>query len=355
MKNRSIICLLCLASATLPISADTFIMKDGTKYHGTIIRQDATSYVVEVQVTKTIKDERTLAKLDVVKIEPEQPDLTAFEDIAKLIPVPDMLTPAEYATRIAKVEKFLVTHKGSVKSKDVREILAAIKSEADEILAGGIKMRGKIVSAAEYRANAYDIDSRVQEIKIRALARDGHTLKALRTFKEFEREFQATTAYTALLPHIIQAISEYLREVELVLGSLENRTKERLAGLERMTVPDRIITERALSDEESTLANRLKQEKDAIMGWTTPHPYFKPSLDDTLTFGRQELTRLGGLKNARFVDGGKLFRDAMVLIQTGGEDKTAVTAAITAAETAKVGPKYIAILKDTARAKGFKL
>lgn len=355
MKNPSITYLLCLASAALPVSADTFIMRDGTKYEGTIVRQDPTSYVVEVHVGKTIKDERTLAKADVLKIEPEQPDLTAFEDIAKLIPAPDMLTPAEYAARIAKVEKFLVTHFGSKKSKEAKAILATLKSEANEILAGGIKMSGKIVPPSEYRANAYDIDSRIQEIRIRALARDGQTLKALRTFRDFEREFQNTNAYSALLPFIIQVINAYMREVEQLQGSFDNRTKERLAGLESMTVPDRAITERAISDENSTLTIRLKQEKDSAVGWVTPHPYFKPSLDDTLTFGRQELTRLSAPKNATPVDGGKLFRDALILIQTGGEDKTAVVSAIAAAETARVGPKYIAILKDTARAKGIKL
>jgi hypothetical protein len=311
--------------------------------------------VVEVQVTKTIKDERTLAKADVIKIEAAQPDLTAFEDIAKLIPIPDMLTSAEYVARIAKVEKFLVTHKGSVKSKEAREILATIKSEADEITAGGIKMNGKIIPPTEYRANAYDIDSRVQEIKIRALAKEGQTLKALRAFSEFGREFQNTSACNALLPFVIQVINTYLREIEQLQGSFDARTKERLAGLDRMSTSDRTITERALDEENSALLTRLKQEKDAGIGWVTPHPYCKPSLDDTLTFGRQELTRLGGMRNVAPVDGGKLFRDALTLIQTGGEDKSAVSAAITAAETAKVGPKYIAILKDTARAKGFKL
>ncbi len=355
MKIRSITYWLCLASAALPVSADIFIMNDGTKYEGTIIRQDPTSYVVEVQVTKTIKDERTLAKADVTKIEPSQPDLTAFEGVANLIPVPDMLTPVEYTARIAKVEKFLVTHKGSVKSKNAREILATLKSEADEILTGGIKMNGKMIPPSEYRANAYDIDSRIQEIKIRALAKDGQTLKALRTFSEFEREFKNTSAYSTLLPFIIQVINAYLREVELLQTSFDTRSKERLAGLERMTTSDRTITERAISEETSALTIRLKQEKDTAIGWVTPDPFLKPSLDDTLTFGRLELTRLSAPKNTTLGDGGKLFREALIEIQKGGENKAAVTSAIKAAETAGVGKKYITILTDTAREKGIKL
>jgi hypothetical protein len=353
MKIHTITSLLCLASAVLPVKADTFIMKDGTKLEGTILRQDPTSYVVEVQVTKTIKDERTLAKADVVKVEQEKLDLKAFEDVAKLVPVPDMVTAEEYAARIAKVEKFLVDHRGSAKSKEARAILATIKAEAEQIQAGGTKMSGKIVPSAEYRANAYDFDARIQEARIRALVKDGQTLMTLRAFREFDREFQSTAAYAAVAPVVIQVINAYLRDVEQLQVSFEARTKERMAGLERMSTSDRSATERAISEEAAALVTRLKQEKDANVGWVTTHPFFKPALDETLTFGRQELTRIGALKNAAPVDGGKIFRDALALIQAGGGDKTAVASSLAAAETAKVGPKYIALLKAAAQAKGF--
>ena len=315
------------------------------------MREDAASYVVEVNITKSIKDERVLAKADVAKIEREQLDLTAFEAIAKLTPVPDLLTEEEYAQRIKTVEKFLTDHRGSSKSKEAKAILAALKSEANEILAGGIKMNGKIVPPAEYRANAYDIDARIQEAKIRAAVKDMQYLRALRAFSEFDRDFRNTTTRAALVPFISQVMTTYMAEIGQSLATFDARVKEREVGLQRMPTADRRATETAIREETAELEKRFKAEKDAKLGWVTTHPFFKPSLEETIAFGKLELTRLSAAKSAAAVDGGKAFRDALSLIQGKG-DKNTVTSAITAAKTAMVAPRYIAILESAAQASG---
>ena len=196
-----------MTALVLNAGADTFVLKDGSSVEGSILREDDTSYVIEVQVTKSIKDERVIAKADVVKVEGEKKDLIAFESIARLVPTPDALPADEYATRIAAVEKFLKDYRGSSKSSQAKAILGNLKDEANEILAGGIKSNGKIITAAEYRANALDIDAAIQEGKIRALLKEGRYVEALRAFSEFDREFRNTMARAALLPVIIQTIN----------------------------------------------------------------------------------------------------------------------------------------------------
>jgi hypothetical protein len=207
MKTRHLTtaCLFLALSAT--VDADTFQLKDGTSLEGRVIREDSTSYFLEVQVTKSIKDERTIAKADVRSIEREQPDLKAFEAIQPLLPTPDLLTADEYSQRIRAVEKFLADHRGSSRSKVAKEMLAKLKSEANEILAGGIKMNGRIVTPADYRANAYEIDARVQEAKIRAMIKEGNYLQALRAFNDMSRDFRNTTAHQDILPLITQTIN----------------------------------------------------------------------------------------------------------------------------------------------------
>lgn len=350
MKTRHLAhtCLFLGLSATL--SADTFQLKDGSTLEGRILREDATSYVLEVQVTKSIKDERTIAKADVRSIEREQPDLKAFEAIQPLLPTPDLLTADEYAQRIRAVEKFLSDHRGSSRSKVAKEMLAKLKSEANEILAGGIKMNGKIVPPAEYRANAYEIDARVQEARIRSLIKGGNLLPALRSFNDMSRDFRNTTAHQEILPLVTQAINSYLAEVGQTLAGFDARMRERQVGLERMSSADRASTEAAIKEETAELETRLKAEKEAKIGWVTTSPYLKASLDETMTYGKQELNRLSALKSAPFVDGGKAYRDALQLIKSGG-DKTAVATAITAAKGAQIPQKYIAELEAAAAAK----
>lgn len=351
MKAHSLAISFSLIALLQPGAADTFTLKDGTVLEGRILRQDATSYHVEVNVTKTIKDERIIPKADVVKIVELKPDLVAFEEIAKLVPAPDLLTVDDYGTRIQAVEKFLKTHVGSTKTSQAKEILSKLKSEANEVLAGGIKMYGRIVPPADYRSNLYDIDSRILETRIKAQAKAGQTLQALRTFSEMERDFRNTNAYVEMIPFMEQVINVHLSQVNQMLSTYEARVKDRALGLERMSQADRRITENAIREELANFETQFKSEKDSKIGWVTPRPYFKPSLDETITFGKQELTRLAAAKNAPVIDGGKIYRDTLNLILSKGEG-TAVTTALASARTAGLAPRYLAKLEEAARASG---
>lgn len=327
--------------------ADTFILKDGTSLEGSILKEDATSYMIEVQVTKTIKDERVIAKEDVVRVEPEKKDFTAFESISQLVPAPDALTADEYAARINSVEKFLRDYRSSSKSSQAKAILSSLKDEANEILAGGIKFDGKIITAAEYRANALDIDAGIQEASIRALLKQGRHVEALRAFNAFERDFRNTKARAALLPLIIQSINGYLAQTAQSLAGYDARAKEREIGLQRMHPDDRRQTLAALAEEAAELEKRFKEEKDAKIGWVSPHPSYKPSLDETMTFGKQEITRLSATAKQPVVDAGTAFRDALRKIQNS-TDAAAKTAALNEAKAAMVSAKYLVILEAAA-------
>lgn len=343
--DLAIFCLALLPA--LSAMADTFQMKDGTQLEGTILSEVADAYIVEVQVSKSIKDERRIAKADVVKLVRVRPDIKAFETISALYPVPDLLTADEYGVRIRTVEKFLKDHLGSLKTPEAKAILAKLKAEANEILAGGIRIDGKIISAADYRRDAYEIDSKVQDAKIRALVKQGSYLPSLRAFSSFSRDFPNTVAHAELLPIITQVIKNYLAEINQQLAGFDARAKQRQLGLERMPAADRRATENAIREETAAVEARFKREKEAKVGWVTTDPYFKPSLDETVTFGKQELTRLAALKSKPAVDGGRAYRDALSLIQARG-DKSAITSAISAAKVAQVPQRYIATLEAAA-------
>jgi hypothetical protein len=128
------------------------------------------------------------------------------------------------------------------------------------------------------------------------------------------------------------------------LASYDARVKERNVGLERMPMADRRLTENAIREETAELEARFKKEKAAKIGWVTTHPFFKPSLEETMTFAKQELVRLSAVKNEPAVDGGKAFHDAMVLIQGKGEAAD-IAVEISAAKTAMVPERYLSKLE----------
>ena len=347
MNFQAATCFSVVCALVASAHADTFTLKDGSTLEGTILREENGSYVLEVQVTKSIKDERVVPKADVVKIQRTKADLVAFESIAKLAEIPDMLTEDQYAERIRTVEKFLKDHRGSSKSKEARAIIAKHKAEANEITAGGIKIDGKIIPPGEYRANALEIDAGVAEKRIRALLADGQYLQALRAFSPFDADFRNTRQYAGLLPLILQAMKQHVAEVEQTLASYDQRMAERQTGLARMRMDDRRNTEAALKEETAAFEARLKSEKEAKLGWVSTDPYFKPSLDETLSFGRQEISRLTNLSSMPQTDAGKAYREALQKIQNAG-NTAAITAALGEARTAMVPQKYLATLEAAA-------
>lgn len=351
MKMNFALAALGLLSLTLPSPAETFTLKDGTNLEAKVLSEVGDTYVLEVQITKSIKDERRVAKADVVKRTAEQPDLKAFEAIAKLVPTADLLSADDYPLQIAAVEKFLKDHRGSSKTKEARAILDLLKSEATQLADGGVKFNGKLVTPAEYKANGYDLEARVEEAKVRRLVNDSQFLAALRAFAEFDRDYRTTLSYGALAPLIRQVVQNQVMEAKQSLLTLDARVKARDVGLQQMNSEDRKVTESAIKEEKDQLAALFKAEKDSKQNWVTTSPFNKASLEATVTFGEVEQARLASVKTTLGVDGGKSYRDLYNAVRNGS-NAAAVTVALAAAKTALVPVRYLAPLE--AEAKGRK-
>jgi len=344
MRFQVLAASLTWLTLTLAAPADTFVLKDGSKLDGVILHEDATTYSLEVQITQSIKDERKITKADVVKVEREDPSQAAFAALCHVTPTPDALRAAEYAPKMRLVEEFLRDYPTSSHVKAAEAILATLQSEARAVGAGAIKINRLIVAAADYKANQYELDAVLRAAKIRQWVKESMMLAALRAFAEMDKDFRNTTAYTELVPWMQQVIPAYLEEVSQSLATLETRTKERNLGLERMAPIDRRSTETAIQQENAAIEAQFKRETAAQTGWVTVDPFFKPALDATLAFAKQELARLAATKSAPQVDGGKIFREAWILIQ-GHSEPAKVIQAITAAKAALVPPRYLTLLE----------
>ena len=96
-----------------PLCADTIVLKSGIEYQGKVISEDATNYLVEINVTKSIKDEKSIPKADVKEIRKESAESAEkadFEKVGILVPTPDQLSAQDYQERIQKAESFIATY-----------------------------------------------------------------------------------------------------------------------------------------------------------------------------------------------------------------------------------------------------
>lgn len=348
MKIKPCLISFLVSSLSLPLMADIFTLKDGTTLDAVILSDAGDSYLLEVQFSKTIKDERKVLKSDVVKIQRAQLDLKAFEPLAKLLPTPDLLAVDDYNRSIATVKKFIQDFPQSPKLKDAKAMLETLNSESAQVAAGGIKFDGKMLTPAEYQANAYDLDARVKEAQIRRMIADNQVLPALRLFSEFDREFSTSISRGALLSTIKQLIGNHLAEIKVALANLDALTKKRTTGLTQMSTDDRNNALSAIKEENDRIEANYKAEKEAKQIWLTTTPYHKASMDDAIRNGELELTRINAVKTTLGVEGGKAFRDAWNAVNGGG-NAAAVAAAIAAAKTALVPARYLAPLEEAAK------
>ena len=349
MKSKPALPFFLLFCIPVVAAADTFLLKDGSEIEGTLLSETKDAYVIEVQVTKTIKDEKTIAKADVEKVRRSKPGEAEFEAIAPLVPVPDQADAEEYADRIATVEKYLAKFRYGPKDDEAKKILKTLKDEANEVIAGGIKIDGKIIPAQQYRPNAYEIDARALASSVEALISKSQLAAALRAYDEMGKKVPNPEAYIKLAPLAGRAAQSYLNEVGRLLETFDSREHERKVGLERITSADRAQTEAAIADQTAGFEKRLAAEKAAGIGWVSIDPHFRPALEATMTYGRQQLGKIQALPATPKMDAGKLFRDAYTLAHRADSAKEAKSA-IAAAKAAGVGPSYISALETAAAA-----
>ncbi len=295
MKTHHHIALLA-AIITTNLSADTIILKTGKKYDGRVISEDEKSYFCEIQVTKSIKDERRFAKDQVREIIRESAEHKELEKITKLVPTPDRMAAAAYDKRITATKAFIAKYPKSKHLDKAKTILATLRQEQKTIAKGGLKLDGQLIPADDIEANAYDIHARILYHDIKALAAAGHYQKALRKWETLKNDYQLTTQ----------------------LNNLEARTAKRKAALESMSESDRQRAESLLAKKQKAYAALVEKEKTQLRTqWLTINPSNKEALEHNLRSIDTLANSLHNQRTTQTTPAGPVFRDAWSALAGG--------------------------------------
>lgn len=358
MKNHfvpaTLISMLC---GILAASADTITLKDGKILEGKILRTEADAYVIEYNANKSgsIKDTRRVLKSEVAKIVEVRADEIAFAKLAKLVPTPDLLTAEEYAERIQSVQAFLAKYPTGTKVKEAKALIAKLTEEAKVVDGGGRKVDGLMISGADYRANAYDMDARMLEGRIRQADKAGKAIEALRAFATLDTEFQASASYRAVLPVVINTMKTLRAKVAESLSTYDARMEKQEKDLEGMGGTDQANVKQALKQQADQLEARYQAEKAANQPWVTPSANHRQSLEDCASLIDSELSRLTSAETGtKPADPGKAYREAWKAIRAGGEAEE-IEKAIADAQAAGLPEKYTKMLEESAKAEGIKI
>ena len=336
---------LCLMQVVL---ADTIILKNGGRLEGKVLGEVGDRYVIDIKVSASIREERTIPKADVRLIEKEKADLKAFKAIEGLVPTPELMSVEAYEMRIGKIEEFIAAFPGSGKAYKAREMHDYLTTELVVVKSGGVKIGEEMVSAEDYGANAYEFDEAVDSNQIKRTVERRNFLEALRLFAKYERSFSKAAGREKLVPLMRQVLVAYGADVEGSLTSLESRLAKRVSGLASMSSEDRAASQRALAEEEVRGNEKFQQEKTGGEAWVTTDEFHKESLEEAKREVETELTRLKGkMEEAQpAVPVAELYRVAWGKL-SGGADSEKLKV-IDEAKAGGVPEEYVIKLQDRA-------
>jgi len=329
-------------------TADIFHLHDGRQLEGTILTELEDSYILEVMVRPGIKEEITVSKEDLARIERELPEQKEFMVLESMIPIPDLLQLGDYNERIATIREYIAKYPHSLMIEQAETILQAHLEEQEIIEAGGLKLMGEMIPPDKRIANQYYIDSRIAETEIRELSSSPNQINTLRTFKSFEEDFMGSEAWHSLLPLMRQLIGAHRTQAQEFLADYDDRIARRESGLSRMGIEERQSTQRALAEREAALKQRHQQERENKNYWVSISPDYKPTLEYTIRMADVELRRLATASSQplREPTPSELWRNAIAAIQSG--EAATIRSALQAARSARMPQRYLDDLQSIA-------
>ncbi|MFD2257121.1 PTPDL family protein [Luteolibacter algae] len=340
--------LATFLSCSQILFADTIVLKNGDRLEGRVLRDEGDNYVVEVNVTATIKDEKIIPKSEVKFVSKDKADEKAFEKLADYVPTPDFLNVEGYQQRIRDLEGFVSEYPKSGNVYEAKKMLTKLKEELAVVENGGIKFGDKLISGDEYAENAYEFDARIAERNIEETIARRDFLSALRLFSEYDSVFNDAENRDELVAKIQQVLKAYGASLDANLASLDSRLEKRKTGLDRMSGEDRANTQRALDDQMAKIQARYEKEKANRGSWVTPDAFHKESLTEARRQVETETRRLSSAKNQKELEKpvAEAYREVWGQLESGTEEEK--KAALSAAKSYKIPAPYLEKLQERA-------
>jgi hypothetical protein len=343
-RIQPLVFLVSLAMSGL-VCADTITLKDGTVLDGQVLKEEVDSYLVSVQVTATIKEERNIAKADIESIVKTSPADEAFEAISALVPTPDRLTAADYDRMINKQAKaFLEAFPNSRHKAKTNEIIGTLEKEREVVAQGGLKLDGKWISPADRLANAYELDARMTYDDALAAAEAGRFVQALRSLETLNADFKGSEYYEKGIEFSKRVLHAYGPGVAADLKRVPDRIVDREKELATLPANQRDAALAEIKKKEAIYAALIKREKESGTDWPTLDIYHKESMADTLRAIDAESRRLESFDPSTIKPAGPTYKNAWTAA-TGGDEAEAKKL-FGELKTLGVPERYITALED---------
>ncbi len=260
--------ILFILLITPHVYADTIKLKDGTTLEGKILEESPSTIKIEYNVTKSIKDIKSINRSEIKEITKVSEDEIAFNAIKSLLPTDDLLSTDDYDKILAdKPAKFLTLFPSSTHKDSVQKIIDEIKKEKAVIESGGVKLNGKWITGDEAAKDPYNHQARILGVKIIKASKKNNYSLVLNHFDELQMNYSYSLAYNETIPLIKEILPKYDASLNREEQIFEVRNKEREDQYKSMEAEDKKRTEEAFQAGMKAFQLRRKEAKELKKIW----------------------------------------------------------------------------------------
>lgn len=218
-------CWLVFLLATLCATqswADSITLKTGEQIVGTIKNETDSEVTIDVQISASITDERTIEKSDIASEQKEQPDDIAYKQLIQLQPNTQYSYSSDsYAQILRSLNQFETDYPNSAHLADVKQLAATFEDEKKRTDAGEYKYLGKWIPAAEAAARRIQIDAQPLYATMQQQATSGDFVGAMQTFANIEQNYKTTRVYPPAVALAREILASFVPELATRMQALK--------------------------------------------------------------------------------------------------------------------------------------
>jgi hypothetical protein len=267
---------------------------------------------MEIFITASIKDTKSIPKSTVAKAEKELPaDKEAAALLGELKVIPDGLNAAEYDKRIKKLQPWLEKNKTAKSRPEVEALLKLHTEEQAKVKAGDLKLRGQWITAEENKWNEYNINARKLRAEMEALFKANKPVDAYLVASRIESQYPAATD----TPPTIELMKKKLPLVDAALSrAIEEHKRnadQRTQYLGQLTPEKKKVEEEKFKKELADFKLKQGQDKKDKIVAISYYPWDLKSIQDALANLKKEEARLALIDTAAMTLANKKFEQGL--------------------------------------------
>lgn len=321
--------ILGITSLTPRALADAVVIKGGERIEGKILSETDTEVTIQYNASATIKDERTIKKTDVEKIEKASPDVEAWNALKEFKVKADSLEPAVYTHYLNLLNSFVTQFPASANAAAAKASIAALEAEKKRVDAGEFKFDNKWLSKEQVQKERVQLLGNAYLQQMKRFAAGGAIAEAMTAFEQLEKQAPGSAAYPEAVELARLSLTAFKQGAEAGLAKLKSQAAEEKAMLEKLSEPKKSQTAKELKAMRDRAEATIAAIERSGAKWVPLNPATERSLSSISSKAGSEISRLNSIQVENMKQSLREVEKAKAAVASG--DLEGATAAFTKA------------------------